>query len=243
MRSFLASRATLAFLLAAATLAAIKLLFDYYPGDFPLRDQAAAFTWPTIGGIIALSAVGLLADRSLGFPQPFENAGREWRGFWTAAALGVLYGAITIVRDLYDHDLHPFTTGEAWDHLPLPWSIPFYAFGAIFLELFLRLGALCIGVWVIHVLLLRRHFRLVVFWTVACIVALYEILPYLMDDIAERRWLDVALTPFEPLYWTNVLEAWLLLRFGWVSPIVFRLFFYVVWHLLYGGLAPQVLAG
>ena len=38
---------------------AIKLLFDHYPGDFPLRDQAAAFSWPIVGGIVQLPPIGL----------------------------------------------------------------------------------------------------------------------------------------------------------------------------------------
>jgi hypothetical protein len=46
------------------------------------------------------------------------------------------------------------------------------------------------------------------------------------------------LAPLEPLYWTNVFEGWLLLRYGWVSPIVFRFAFYLVWHVIYGGLGP-----
>ena len=58
-----------------------------------------------------------------------------------------------------------------------------------------------------------------------------------MEEAARGDWLGVAATPLEPLYWTNLFEGWLLLRFGWFSPIVFRLAFYLVWHILYGGLA------
>ena len=42
-----------------------------------------------------------------------------------------------------------------WPHVPWPWSVPFYTFGAIFLEFLLRLGALCILVWLIHVVILQ----------------------------------------------------------------------------------------
>jgi hypothetical protein len=41
----------------------------------------------------------------------------------------------------------------------------------------------------------------------------------------------------EPLYLSNVFEGWLLLRYGWFIPIVFRLAFYLVWHILFGGFA------
>ena len=237
MATMLRSKAAAAFLILAGLLVGLKLLFDYYPGDFPLRDQASAFDWMTIASILILAALGFLADRSIGFPEPFADAGRERLGFLTALSLGAAYGGLTIALDVALPSNHPLSTGGS-DHVAIPWSIPFYLFGAIFLEFFLRLGAVCVVVWFVHVLILRRRFKLVVFWIVACIVAAYEVLPYVMEDVAEQRWTEVALAPLQPLYWTNVFEGWLLLRFGWFAPIVFRLAFYLVWHVIYGGLGP-----
>jgi hypothetical protein len=125
-----------------------------------------------------------------------------------------------------------------WPHVPWPWSVPFYTFGAILLEYMLRLGALCILVWFVHVVILRRRWLLPTFWAVNAIVATYEILPSVLEDAAAGKWVSVAFAPLEPLYWTNVFEGWLLLRFGWLSPIVFRLAIYLVWHVIYGGLGP-----
>ena len=62
-------------------LVAIKLLFDHYPGDFPLRDQAAAFSWPIVGGIIVLGFLGLLADRAARLPDPLADMRLELRGW------------------------------------------------------------------------------------------------------------------------------------------------------------------
>ena len=56
--------------------------------------------------------------------------------------------------------------------------------------------------------------------------------------MARGDWTSVALTPLQPLYLSNVFEGWLLLRFGWFAPIVFRLAFYLLWHVVYGGLGP-----
>ena len=101
----------------------------------------------------------------------------------------------------------------------------------------LRLGALCILFWLLHVLIFRRRFRWPIFWVLAAIVALYEIWPYTSIDIHAHRWGSVALTAIEPLYVSNVFEGWLLWRYGWFTPIVFRLAFYLVWHILFGGFA------
>lgn len=230
-------RSLLAFAATGFVLVAIKMLFDNYPGDFPVRGQAEAFTWPLVVGIVLIGALGLLADRAIGFPEAFGNWARERRGLIVAVVAGLAYGAGTVVQDLINAGGNPLNLTE-WAHVAWPWSVPFYTFGAIFLEFLLRLGALCILIWFIHVVLLRRRWLMPVFWTVNAIVALYEILPATLEAANAGRWGSVGLTPLEPLYWTNLFEGWLLLRFGWFAPIAFRLAFYLVWHIVYGGLGP-----
>lgn len=229
-------RSTALFAACSLALVAIKLLFDFYPGDFPGRDQASAFTWTILGGIWLLGLLGLLAERSIGLPDAFADGARERRGLVLATLTGLAYGAITVGQDILTGG--GTASPEDWPHLPWPWSVPFYTFGAIFLEFLLRLGALCILVWLVHVLILRRRWLMPVFWIANLFVAFYEIMPMTMDDATAGDWTAVALTPLWPLYWTNVFEGWLLLRFGWFAPIVFRLAFYLVWHVLYGGLGP-----
>ncbi len=228
---------TLLFLALTLVLVGLKLLFDYYPGDFPHRSQAAAFSWPLIGAIIALGFAGLFAERAAQLPDPFSNLARERQGFMVAAITGVIYGAVVIGQDLLTDA--KTIVGDEWRHMALPWSIPFYTFGAIFLEFFLRLGGLCVAFWFVHVLILRRRLRFVAFWLIAAIVALYEIWPYMAEDVAARDWQAAGATLLGPLYLSNLFEGWLVWRYGWFSPIVFRIFFYLVWHILYGGLAPH----
>ena len=191
-----------------------------------------------VGIILAIGLAGLFAERALPFPDAFADMARERRGWLVATLTGLAYGLFTAARDYFVDGGGNVLTLQDWAHVPWPWSLPFYTFGAIFLEFLLRLGALCILVWLIHVVILRRRWLMPVFWVVNLIVAFYEIMPMTMEDIAQGNWLSVAATPIEPLYWTNVFEGWLLLRFGWFAPIVFRLAFYLVWHVLYGGLGP-----
>ena len=234
--------ATITGVIASVVLISIKLLFEHYPGDFPVKGQAEAFTWPLVSGVILIGLFGLLADRSLSaegrFPEPFTDGGRDRRALLIATATGAIYGLISIAGDLGSPGTGNPLALIKWPHVPWPWSIPFYNFGAIFLEVLLRLGALCIFVWVIHVVLLRRHWLMPVFWVVNLIVASYEILPIVLASVAIGNWRAVALAPLAPLYWTNVFEGWLLFRYGWVWPIIFRLTFYLVWHVIYGGLGP-----
>jgi len=221
---------SLLFAALCGLLAAIKLLFDFYPGEFPVKEQAAAFTWLLIGGVCAVALAGLFASRAAGLPDPLAEPKRDVRGLQWASGLAILYGVWTIFSYLQDPG--------AWTQMALPWSIPFYAFGGILLEFMLRLGALCVSFWLVHVLILRRRLRLTTFWILAAIVGLYEILPYVMDDFNAGHWGAVALGLLSPLYWTHLVEAGLLYRFGWLAPIVFRLVDYVVWHLAFGGFYP-----
>jgi hypothetical protein len=233
---------TIVALAASLLLVGIKVLFERYPGEFPARGQAEAFTWLLVGGVILIALLGLLAEQPLSadgrFPEPFTDRARERRALLLATATGAAYGLITVARDLADPGSRGPLSLTEWPHVPWPWSVPFYTFGAIFLEFLLRLGALCILVWLIHVVLLRRRWLMPTFWTVNAVVASYEIQPSVIQAVAARDWGSVALAPLEPLYWTNVFEGWLLLRYGWVSPIAFRLAFYLVWHVIYGGLGP-----
>jgi hypothetical protein len=240
MRAFISRPSTLLFVSLSLVLVGIKLLFVSYQGDFTQSDQAAAFTWTLVASIILLGLAGLFADRAARLPDPFKNIDLERRGALWATSLGAIYGVVTIAMFVWHPTNSPLSTGSGWDHVALPWLFAFYTFGAIFLEFLLRLGALCIMFWFVHVVLLRRHLRLPVFWVLAAIVALYEIWPYVLADIGEGRWDRVALSALEPLYLSNVLEAGLLLRYGWFAPIVFRLAFYLVWHILFGGFAAPL---
>lgn len=237
MTDSLTRRSTLLFIAVSLVLVGIKLLFDYYPGDYPGRSQAAAFTWPLVAGILAIGVAGFFADRAARLPDPLEDWAREKRGAVWAVGGGFVYGLITIGLYIHDYAAHPHGPESEWVHMALPWSIPFYTFGAIFLEFLLRLGALCIAFWLVHVVVLRRRLRLPVYWALAAIVALYEIWPYYAADAAARHWDRLAHIAVEPLYLSNVFEGWLLLRFGWFTPIVFRVAFYLVWHILFGGFA------
>jgi hypothetical protein len=236
-REFLLKRSTILFGVLSLALIAIKVLLLFALTDVPLRGQAEAFTWPLVSSIIAIGFLGLLADRASGFPDSFSDRRRDRQGILLATITGAVYGLITIGMFVWHPVNSPLNPGSAWDHVALPWSIPFYTFGAIFLEYLLRLGGLCISFWLISVVVLRGHLRLTVFWALNLLLSLYEIWPYLGPDIHAGRWDRIALSAFEPLYLSNVFEGWLLLRYGWFTPIVFRLAFYLVWHILFGGLA------
>src|SRR5688572_33408538 len=102
MRSVARRRSTWAFVAVALALAAIKLLFDLYPGDYPVRGQAEAFTWPLVGAVVLIGWLGLLAERSLRFPDAFADPRLERSGLLVALLTGLAYGALTVAMDRFD---------------------------------------------------------------------------------------------------------------------------------------------
>lgn len=209
-------------------LVAVKLLFLAFPTNFPLADQEGAFSWPTIIIVSALGFLGLMLSRRAGFPDFWEAGVSHRQRFLIPALVGTLYGIVTVLYDLQ----HPEPV-----HLELPSSIPFYAYGATLLEILLRLFAVTFLVWLISNLILRGRWQTQVFWLAAIIAALYEPLPSL-TNIFNSRGLLAALTTLvtTPLFAGNLVAAYLFRKSGFLAALTMRLSFYLVWHLIYGGL-------
>src|SRR3954454_6596167 len=132
MGAFFTRRSTLLFAGTSLVLVLIKLLFQFYPGQYPIKSQAVAFSWPVVAGILVIGFLGLLADKAAALPEPLANRARDRSGTLVAIETVILYGLITIAMYVWHPSNSPLSSG-GWEHVLLPWSIPFYTFGAIFL--------------------------------------------------------------------------------------------------------------
>jgi hypothetical protein len=127
-------------------------------------------------------------------------------------------------------------------HLESPFAPLFYAYGAILLEVFLRLFAITVLVS-LPVLVFGDSAERPAFWIAAAIAALYEPSPYMIaaargaTGLAKARALGFLV---RPLFLTNLLQGYLFWSFGFLATLTFRLAEYVVWHVVYGAwLAPR----
>jgi hypothetical protein len=89
VRGFLLKRSTVLFGALSLGLVIIKVGLQFLLTDLPLRDQAAAFTWPLVLSIIAIGFLGLLADRASGFPDSLSDPQRDRRGIVIATITGL----------------------------------------------------------------------------------------------------------------------------------------------------------
>lgn len=210
---------------------AVKVIFLLFPTVFPGADQEGAFSWTTILAIAVLGFVGLILARRTGFPEIWDTKVSNRQRFLIPTLIGLVYGAITVIGDL---------PNPSPVHLRLPLSIPFYAYGALLLEIMLRLFAITFLVWLFSNVILRGRWQTQVFWIAAIIAALYEPLPHMREQLNGVSGLAVAIIIIKwaiwPLFLANVVTGWLFRKYGFLAALVMRLSFYLVWHIIYGGL-------
>ena len=219
----------------------IKVLFLISPVTLPVAGNEAAFSPLTILIIGVMGLLGLLMARRTGFPEIWDERITNRQRFLIPCVIGLVYGVATVAPLLWgaSNRVHPLAVSSDI-HVKFPLSIPYYTYGALFLEIFLRLFCVPLIVWLISNVILRGKGRTAVFWFAALVVAFYEPMPYLMQDLANNTaagsvWV-VLKTLSGPLFISNVAAAYLFRRYGFLAPVVMRLSHYLIWHILYGGL-------
>jgi hypothetical protein len=224
--------------LLVAMLVVGKFYFLDHPTDFPLEAQASAFEWRALLAIASCGLVGLLLAPFARFPDMWDPRVGFGKRFLAPIVWGVVYGLVTVVRDLPD---------PSDVHLHYPASIPFYAYGAVFLEILLRLFGVTVITWLIGEVLFMGRLRGVAFWVANVVTSLYEPLPQIWEDLENvERPVQAPATvvnwAFQPLFLSNLLTGYLYRRFGFLTAVSFRLSFYAVWHVGYGNFRWEWLA-
>jgi hypothetical protein len=219
-----------------AFLVAVKIIFLLFPATFPRADQEDAFSWMIIAVIALMGFIGLILSRRTGFPDIWDARISNRQRFLIPILIGLAYGVITVIKDL---------PGPSPVHLKLPLSIPFYAYGAVFLEIMLRLFAIPVLVWLISNVILRGRWQTKVFWFAVIVAALYEPLPHIKEQLSNAPAIAVPSIivewATETLFLANVVSGWLFRKYGFLAPLTMRLSFYLVWHIIYGGLISTAL--
>src|SRR5262245_23922748 len=127
----------------AGVLVLVKVLFTIRPITYPIPGQDLAFAWTMIGGISLVGLVGVLLMPRAGIAGAWEPSVSNWQRFGIPTVAGLVYGVVTVLGDLP----HPHVK----INVPLPWSVPYYAYGAVLLEIMLRVFAvpaiICLVSW------------------------------------------------------------------------------------------------
>jgi len=213
----------------------IKVLFLVFPVRLTAVDQGTAFAWKTLIAIVIFGGIGLFLSPIAGIPDLWDPTVDNFHRFGIPILVGILYGIITIIKDIRKPAEHPLAVDENI-HLELPLSIPFYTYGGIFLEILLRLFPIPLLIWFFSTLLLRGNWQTEVFWLTAILTSLYEPMPYMSESIKAKKYLEATGILISPLFIANVIAALFLRAYGFLAPLIMRLSFYLLWHVIYGGI-------
>jgi hypothetical protein len=211
----------------------VKLAFARLGLQAPIPSQDLALSWRMIALTAGMGVVGVALSDRLGVPGFWGSGVSAWLVFALPAALGLVYGAWMVLTDL---------PRPAPVHLEGPFSPLFYAYGAILLEVLLRLFAVTVLVS-LAVLAFGHGAERWAFWLAAGVAALYEPSPYMISTAREATGLRKARALgflLRPLFLTNVLQGYLFWAYGFLATLTFRWAAYLLWHVVYGAwLAPR----
>jgi hypothetical protein len=219
-----------------AYLAAVRLVLTLFPQVFRSPAQAAVFEWKFLAIWTASGLLGvLLADRT-GFPPAWGDRGTNARRVWLPLVLGVALGVVAIITDL--------ATG--WTqvvadkmhlpsiHIDFPASALIYPGGAIIVEVIYRLLLIPLLLWLISGVILRGRQEERVFWVLAVLTSLLEPLSQDLREMLNGPSRLAFVCVFVEDYALNFGQAWLFRRLGFLSSVLLRVFFYLIWHVLWG---------
>ena len=224
-----------------ALLILIKIFFLFVPVALPLASNEVVFSPLTILTLAVMGFVGLLLARRTGFADIWDARVSYRQRFLIPCIVGLIYGLVTIAPLVLgaSNRLHPLATGSDI-HVKFPLSIPYYTYGALFLEIFLRLFCVPLLVWLFSNVILRGKWQTPVFWLAAVIVAFYEPMPYMIEDFTGKTPLGSLYVVFSTvigwLFISNVVAAYLFRKYGFLAAVAMRLSHYLIWHIIYGGL-------
>jgi len=119
-------------------------------------------------------------------------------------------------------------------HIEFPASALIYPGGAIIVEVIYRILLVPLLLWLISSVILKGRAQETTFWVLAALTALLEPLSQDLGPILHTSMKATFVVVFLEDYALNLGQAWLFRRYGFLSAILLRVFFYLVWHVLWG---------
>jgi hypothetical protein len=227
----------LIFLGLMAYLVLVKLVVDrFYPEVFRAPSQAAVFGWTAIGIWTVLGLVGVLLSERTGFPALWDKRISNAQRLLVPALIGLGFGVIYVGWDMITGELKAAAIRHGIESINIvfPASVLIYPAGAIIVEILYRLAPLPILMWLISNLMLRKRYEKQVLVVLVILVSLFE--PLTNPGVREYVTLGfpMGILAFLKACAFNGTLTYLFCRSGFISLVLMRVSFYVLWHMVYG---------
>lgn len=216
-----------------AYLAVTKIALDaFFPQALADPAQAAFFQWLPLALISVVGFIGVVLSERTGFPDAWTAPIPQWKRLGLPIVVGLAFSIIPVTLDSLTHyeQLIAARHGLVQQYTGfVPMLLAFTA-GAIIVEVVYRLLPIPLVMWLCS-LVLKQRGQSVIFWVLAVLTALLEPLGSVQD-------LGVIPGPVLPivalnLFAFNFAQAAFFRKYGFLSAILVRVAFYVVWHALY----------
>jgi hypothetical protein len=220
-------------LMGYVALAAIIMQL-FIPGALKDPAQAAWFQWPSLLVVTLWGLAGVWFDRRSGIPEAWDPKISNVQRLVIPAAIGFAAAGLQIV---YDRITNFSKLNAAHYGLTTQWNgyvaalVSFSAAAIIVvgIQYLLLVGA---PTYLISTRLLGGRYQTLTYWIVAVFVALIE-------PVSQNLWafqaglIAITVPGFVLSYGINLAELYTLRRAGLLAPIVLRVAFYLIWHVLY----------
>lgn len=223
-----------AWLVIVALLALTKVVLDaFFPNALADPAQAAFFQWIPLAILSALGLVGVVLSERTGFPDALDARVSSLYRYVIPLAVGVGFGAVLVAIDLSSHYTQLVAARHGLTQQYTGFAPMLLAFSAasVIVEVVYRLFPIPLILFLVSNLLLRGRAQSPIFWALAAISSLLEVLTLLPDSNVIPG-LAMPLVVIET-YVFNFTQATFFRKYGYVAAILLRVGFYFVWHVLH----------
>ena len=189
---------------------------------FPGR--IAVFPWLEILITLVLGIIGLFLYKKTRLPG-FEEI-RKRKAIIISIGAGLGFSILLVIIDAFAR-IGDISVG--W-----PLSIIFYIWGSISTEIIFRLFAISLIVWLFSNVIFRKKHNTQIYWIGSAILSLIVVASMVMGlmQIANLSILTLLLIGIIVII-SELASFKLLRKYGFLSNLVFRMSFYLIWHILW----------
>ncbi len=208
----------------------IKLFDLIFNPNKVFPGRTAVFSFLEILIVLFFGGIGLLCYKKIGLPEFLNKKFKTKKAILISIGLGLGFALLFAIYD---------SIAKIGDmSVGLPISILFYIWGAIASESIFRLFAIGCFSWFFGNLILRKKYNKQVYWILAVIfsgIAVFSMLSaFSIPDVPLNRPNDSLFIVLGCLVFVSELAAFKLLKkYGFLSPLIFRLSFYLIWHMIW----------
>ena len=209
----------------------VKVVLELESVEVIVPSQLTAFSWPVIGFLALAGGCSVWLGPRTGLPDLWDPSITPRKWLLLSVVVGLGLGLVNLAVQAFTGYVQ--IMAEAANvpsiNVPFPESLLFYSGGAIVVEALFRLILITLPLWLIANVILRKRGQAPVFWILALLTSLLE--PAGQLGLVTGH-LDLMLFMGVAIYGMNFFEAVLFRRYGFLAPLVFRLAYYLISHIV-----------